>query len=153
MKSHFNACRFQNKVSFNDLELNHIYDTKKRKWKDLEFKFNSLYILDSSIFFFSFLIQGTFFFQCACMSISSNGLKVKKCHLYKNGDDLKWDPEQYRSLVIICTKVKNLVKIWNTLTYWSGRSTCVEGFFLTFYKRVGKNIFRAGFLEVPITLT
>lgn len=151
MKSHFNACRFQNKVSFNDL--NHIQDTKKRKWKDLEFKFNSLYILDSSIFF-PLLYLGNIFFQCACMSISSNGLKVKKCHLYKNGDDLKWDPEQYLSLVIICTKVKNLVKIWNTLTYWSGRSTCVEGFFFKhFTKEWKKNIFRAGFLEVPITLT
>lgn len=128
MKSHFNACRFQNKVSFNDLELNHIHDTKKRKWKDLEFKFNSLYILDSSIFFFLLNLGNIFFSMCMHVYFIE-WFKSKEMSLVKNGDDLKWDPEQYRSLVIICTKVKNLVKIWNTLTYWSGRSTCVEGFF------------------------
>lgn len=35
-----------------------------------------------------------------------------------------------------------------------GKKYVRRGFFLkTFYKRVGKKIFRAGFLEVPITLT
>lgn len=34
-----------------------------------------------------------------------------------------------------------------------GKKYVRRGFFFTFYKRVEKNIFRAGFLEVPITLT
>lgn len=75
--------------------------------------------------------------------------------VFKNNDELKWDPEQYRSLVILCTKVKNLVKIWNTLTYWSRRMHMYvrTGFFLkTFYERVEKNIFGAGFFRSTYNL-
>lgn len=73
--------------------------------------------------------------------------------MYKNGDDLKWDPEQYRSLVIICTKAKKSGQNMEYINILIGKKYVRRGFFLTFYKRVEKNIFRAGFLEVPITLT
>lgn len=69
--------------------------------------------------------------------------------VFKNNDELNWDPEQYRSLVILCTKVKNLVKIWNTLTYWSRRIYMYvrTGFFLNILRKSGKNIFGAGFFK------